>query len=45
MEKELTIIQMEMLNMKAIILMMNIQEMEKKFMKIMNIISDNLKMV
>ena len=41
---EQNIIQMEMLNMKAIILIINMKEMVKKFMKMVYIIQDNLKM-
>jgi len=38
MEKELNIIQMEILNMKVIILMVNLKEMENIFIKMVNII-------
>ena len=45
MEKEYIIIQMKRLNMKVIILMVNSKEMENIFMKKVNIIQDNGKMV
>ena len=45
MEKELNIIQMEILNMKVIGLMINLKEMEKNFLKMVNIIQANIKMV
>ena len=45
MEKELNIIQMEILNMKVIILMINMKEMENILGKMEIIIQDNLKMV
>ena len=45
MEKELNIIQMEKLNMKVIILMVKEKEMENIFLKMVNIILDNGKMV
>jgi len=44
MEKELNIIQIEILNMKVIILMINLKEMENIFGKMVNI-KDNGKMV
>ena len=44
MEKEHIIIQMEILDMKVIMLMMNMKEMENIFGKMVNIIQDNLKM-
>ena len=44
MEKEQNIIQMEILNMNMIILMINMKDMENIFMKMVNIIKDNLKM-
>ena len=44
MEKEHNFIQMEILNMKVIILMMNMKEMENIYRKMVNIIQDNLKM-
>ena len=45
MEKEYYIIQMEILYMKVIILMVNQKGMENIFMKKVNIIQDNIKMV
>ena len=45
MEKEYYIIQMEKLNMKEILLMINLKEMEKVFGKMVNIILDNGKMI
>ena len=45
MEKENIIIRMEILNMKVILLMVNMKEMENIFMKMVNIIQDNGKMV
>ena len=45
MEKELNIIQMEILDMKVIILMVNLKEMENIFIKMVYIIQDNGKMV
>ena len=45
MENEQCIIQIEILNMIVIGLMINMKEMEKKFMKMANIIQDNIKMV
>ena len=44
MEKEYYIIQMEILNMKVILLMIKEKEMENIFGKMVNIIQDNLKM-
>jgi len=44
MEKEQNIIQMEILNIKVILSMVNIMEKEKEFMKVVHIILDNLKM-
>ena len=44
MEKEKNIIQMEILNIKVILSMVNIMEKEKEFMKVVHIILDNLKM-
>ena len=44
MEKEQNIIQMEILNMKVILLMMNMKEMENLFVKMVNIIQENGKM-
>ena len=44
MEKEHTIIQMEIFNMKVIGLMVKEEEMENIFGKMVNIIQDNLKM-
>ena len=43
MEKEQNIMQMEKLNMKVIILIINLKEMEKVFGKMVNIIQVNLK--
>ena len=45
MEKELNIIQMEILCMKEILLMVNMKEMENVFSKMVNIILDNGKTV
>ena len=45
MVKELNIIKMEIYYMKVILLMVNLKEMDNIFMKIENIIKDNLKMV
>ena len=45
MEKEQNIMQMGKLNMKVILLMINMKEMENIFGKMMNIIQDNGKMV
>ena len=45
MEKEKNIIQMEILSMKVIILMVKQKEMENIFMKTVNIILANLKMI
>ena len=45
MEKELNIIQMEILNMKVIILMMKEKEIENIFGKMVLILLDNRKMV
>ena len=45
MEKEYYIIQMEKLNMKEILLMVNMKEMENILGKMVNIISDNGKMI
>ena len=45
MEKELNIIQMEKLNMKVILLMINVKEMENIFGKMVNIIQVNLKII
>ena len=45
MEKELNIIQMEKLYMKVIGLMINLKEMEKNFLKMMNTTQVNIKMV
>ena len=44
MAKVYYIIKMEILNMMAILLMMNMKEMENIIMKMVNIILDNLKM-
>ena len=44
MVKVYIIMQMEILNMKVIILMIKEKEMEKNIMKMVNIILDNLKM-
>ena len=44
MVKELNIIQMEIFNMKVIILIIKEKEMEKIFMKMVYIIQENLKM-
>ncbi len=44
MEKEHSFIQMEILNMKVIMLMMNMKVMENIFGKIVNILQDNGKM-
>ena len=45
MEKEYYIIQMEILNMMVNMLMINLKEKEKVFMKMVNIIQDNGKMI
>ena len=45
MEEELYIIEMEKLDLKVIILMVNQKEMENIFRKMVNIILDNGKMV
>ena len=44
-EKEQNIIQMEKLNMKVILLMMYMKEMENIYLKMVNILQQNLKMV
>ena len=44
MEKEYYFIQMEKLNMKVILLMINMKEMENIVGKMVNIILDNIKM-
>ena len=44
MVKELNIIKMETYSIKVILLMVNLKEMEKLFMKMVNIILDDLKM-
>ena len=41
MEKELNIIQMEIFNMKVILLMVNLKEMENIIMKMVDIILEN----
>ena len=45
MENELIIIQMEVLNMKVILLMIKKKEMENMYGKMENIIQDNGKMI
>ena len=45
MVKEYYIIKMEILNMKVILLMINLKEMENIIGKMVNIILDNIKMV
>ena len=45
MEKEHNIIQMEIFNMKVILLMVNLKEMVNIIMKIKNILLENIKMV
>ena len=45
MEKEHYIIKMEKLDLKVIILIINMKEMENIFGKMVNIILDNIKMV
>ena len=45
MEKEKNIIKMEILDMKVILLMVNMKEMENIFMKMVNIIQVNGKMI
>ena len=44
MEKEQIIIKMEILNMKVILLMINLKEMENIFGKMVDIILENIKM-